>query len=67
MFLILAFTACLANQCQEFELTFSAEDLTLHQCMMGAQAPLAQWANQRPGWQVKKYECLEAKNRKVDA
>lgn len=54
----LFFVACLSvspQQCQERALTFS--DVSLMTCMTGAQAVLARWTGERPGWRVTRWRC----------
>ncbi len=54
----LAFTVCLlANpaNCEERSLLFV--DVSLMQCMTGAQGALAPWAEEHPTWQIGSYSC----------
>ena len=59
----LAFIVCLIDspdRCRDVGLTYSAENLTPMQCVIRAQPELAKWANEHPGWQVKRFTCRPA-------
>lgn len=60
----LVFTACLAAAasgetptppCRERSLLYT--DVSLMQCLSGAQVALAEWAGTHPGWQVERHAC----------
>jgi hypothetical protein len=54
----LVFIVCLAlapQQCEERVMTFT--DVTPSACAMGAQAEMAKWIGDRPGWRVARWRC----------
>jgi hypothetical protein len=54
----LAFTACLStapDTCESKALQFS--DLSMMACVVGAQAQLAEWAGEHPGWHIRRWTC----------
>lgn len=54
----LLFVACLAGaepECRERSLVFT--NVTLNQCLMGAQPELAKWANAHPGHMIESWRC----------
>ncbi len=60
----LVVAACLINQpsdCRDVHLTFDAEHVSLHQCMMYGQVELAKWASEHPGYVIKRWRCAPAK------
>lgn len=57
--LVLFLTACMyadTKHCQEQHLTIY-DDITPNQCMVIAQAELAQWSEAHPSWYVKEWKC----------
>jgi len=56
----LAFIACTLNACENRVLTYSAEEVSIMECIMYGQAELAKWAVDRPGWYIKKWKCRYA-------
>jgi len=59
----LVLTLCLLEnpqKCREEGLTFSAENLTPMQCVMGAQPVIAQHMELRPRWACRKWRCRPA-------
>lgn len=64
----LIFIACLSlspHQCEERVMTFT--DVTPLACAVGAQAVLAEWADDRPGWRIARWKCGVAGERAKDA
>ncbi len=54
----LAFVVCLSassTTCESRAMQFS--DISVRACTMGAQPQLAQWVNEHPGWQVRRWTC----------
>lgn len=54
----LIFVTCLVTaptECRERHLQFI--DVSVMECMMGAQPQLAEWAVQNPKWQVGRWKC----------
>lgn len=46
------------NVCTEKHLTFSAEAVSLHQCMTGALPVIAQWQADHPNWTTpRRWKC----------
>jgi hypothetical protein len=44
------------NMCEDKHLQFAAE-VSLNQCVMGAQPYVAKWISEHPSWTLKKYRC----------
>lgn len=64
----LLFVTCLAtapDQCQERSLIFS--DISLAQCLMGAQPELAKWVSAHPKDQIKSWRCQSVSFAERDA
>ncbi|TNC69827.1 hypothetical protein [Rubellimicrobium roseum] len=62
----LAFVVCLGTEpmrCEQKAMQFA--DVSLMACLMGAQPQLAEWLNDHPGWEVRRWTCqpLEAGRR----
>ncbi len=54
----LVFVACLAatpTTCEERRMQYV--NVSLMECMMGAQPQLAQWSETHPGWRVGRWQC----------
>ena len=54
----LAFTVCMMSSpglCEDRSLLFV--DVSLMQCMQGAQTVLAPWSAAHPGWNINSYRC----------
>lgn len=52
-------SACLVsdpNVCKDYKIPLST-DLDPTKCALYAPPHFAQWAEQHPGWQIKKWEC----------
>ncbi|MGA7116871.1 MAG: hypothetical protein WBY12_06725 [Hyphomicrobium sp.] len=47
-------------RCKDVALTYSAENLTPMQCMMGAQPEIAKWIEAHPKWALRKWTCHRA-------
>jgi hypothetical protein len=53
-----------AGSCVEEIVTDSSmtPDITFHECMKGAQAPLAKWMGEHPlyhsNWRIERYKCV---------
>ena len=45
------------DKCREEHLTFAAEKLTLHGCMMYGQFEIAKHMAYRPRWRVSRWRC----------
>ena len=59
-FIVLAFKVCLISDpshCELRELTYSANDVTLMQCVTQGQSEIARWAQDNPRWRVSKHRC----------
>jgi hypothetical protein len=54
---LLALVCTGAMACKDVSYTYDATQLSIMACMMGAQAELAKWTNEHPGWQVTKWSC----------
>lgn len=58
--IVLVLLVCLAGDaqtCKDVHLSYSAQSVTLMQCLMGGQAQIAQWSNGHPKWRVKRWKC----------
>lgn len=44
-------------QCREERLTFMAETVTPHQCMLFGQHEMAKWQEGHPNWQITRWRC----------
>lgn len=56
-------TVCLMAspaQCKEVRLTYTAEGITPHQCMMFGQVELAKWSEGHPKWRIARWKCQRA-------
>lgn len=54
----LIFVVCLSatpTTCENRAMQFV--DMTTTTCVMGAQPTLAQWVNEHPGWQIRRWTC----------
>ena len=47
-------------RCKDVALTYSAENLTPMQCVMGAQPEIAKWIEAHPKWALKRWTCHRA-------
>lgn len=59
----LLLSVCLIDapeRCKDVALTYSAENFTPFQCMMGAQPEIAKWSEGHPNWVVKRWVCQPA-------
>ncbi|MDX2258341.1 MAG: hypothetical protein NW205_05425 [Hyphomicrobiaceae bacterium] len=57
-------SACMIEdpaKCQDVNLTFMAETVTPHQCMMYGQFEIAKWVEGHPKWRVAKWRCGKAR------
>lgn len=45
------------SKCKDVHLTYAADSVTPHQCMMFGQAEIAKWIGSHPKWQVEKWKC----------
>lgn len=43
--------------CQDFRLSFMAQSVTPHQCMLYGQAEIAKWTAGHPNWSVQRWRC----------
>ena len=53
-------TVCLITtpaQCKDVHLSYTADSVTPHQCMMFGQAELAKWSEGHPKWRIEKWKC----------
>ncbi len=53
-------TVCLINtpgECKDVHLSYTADSVTPHQCMMFGQAELAKWSEGHPKWRIEKWKC----------
>ena len=48
------------ERCKDVHLSFAAQSVTPHQCMMYGQMELAKWTRGHPKWQVRKWKCGRA-------
>ena len=54
----LVFVACTTmapEHCEDHSLLYA--DVSLMQCMLGAQTVLAPWAGEHPGWRIERDRC----------
>ena len=57
--LAIILSACMANEpnvCKDNKIPLS-DDVDATRCAMAAPPHFAQWAEQHPGWQIKKWHC----------
>ena len=45
------------GKCKEVHLTYAAEAVTPHQCMMFGQAEIAKWSMGNPKWKIDRWKC----------
>lgn len=60
--LAIILSACLANDpsvCKDYKITLDT-DIDPTRCAMDAPPHFAQWVEEHPGWQIKKWRCAEA-------
>jgi hypothetical protein len=60
---ILLLTICLLadpGQCREESLSVSIEETAPMQCMIGAQALIAEWSVTHPKWKIERWRCRPA-------
>lgn len=64
--IILLFAACqIANptHCKDnYRIQFDSAEMTVRQCNMFAQIPLAKWTGEHPDWMITKFSCLNEKD-----
>ena len=48
------------SRCKDVSLTYSAEDMTLYQCMMMSPVEIAKWSEGHPNWVAKRWTCRPA-------
>lgn len=56
----LLLSVCLIDEprrCKEVNLTYTADAVTPHQCMMFGQAEIAKWSAGHPKWRIEKWKC----------
>ncbi len=54
----LAFKACtLLGLCHDESLLYDPNEVTMMTCLVAAQPELAKWANEHPGYVVKRWSC----------
>jgi hypothetical protein len=56
-------TVCLISspsQCKDVQLSFAADGITAHQCMMSGQVELAKWVEGHPKWRIDRWTCRPA-------
>lgn len=49
------------SRCEDVRLSYMAEAVTPHQCMMYGQAEIAKWTEGHPKWRVTKWRCGPAR------
>ncbi len=49
------------ERCKDVRLTYMAESVTAHQCMMLGQAEIAKWTEGHPNWRVTRWTCGTAR------
>jgi len=57
--LAIILSACLAhdpNVCKDYRISINP-DLDLNTCMIDAPPHFAQWAEEHPGWTIKRWRC----------
>lgn len=62
--IVLILSVCLiseADRCKDVHLTYSSENLTPAQCLIGAQPEIVRWSVGHPKWQVKRWKCDHAR------
>ncbi len=47
--------------CKTERLTYMAEQVTPHQCMLYGQHEIAKWQEGHPNWRVQKWSCGQAR------
>ncbi|MFN3867707.1 MAG: hypothetical protein ACK4MF_01420 [Hyphomicrobiaceae bacterium] len=45
------------TRCEDVRLSYMADAITPHQCMMYGQAEIAKWMEGHPKWRVAKWRC----------
>lgn len=45
------------DRCEDVKLSFMAQAVTPHQCMLNGQTEIAKWSAGHPKWGVRKWTC----------
>lgn len=45
------------HRCKDVHLTYVAETVSMHECMMYGQNEIAKWSEGNPNWRVQKWSC----------
>lgn len=48
-------------RCQDVRLSYMAQSVTPHQCMMYGQSEIAKWLEGHPKWKVSRWRCGTAR------
>ncbi len=48
-------------KCEDVRLSFMAQSVTPHQCMMYGQSEIAKWMEGHPKWNIQRWRCGAAK------
>jgi hypothetical protein len=65
--LAIIISACMANDpnvCKDYKIPIS-DDVDPMNCAMQAPPHFAQWADEHPGWQIKKWRCSSSSEEKI--
>lgn len=65
--LAIILSACMMNEpnvCKDYKIPLST-DVDLGRCAMDAPPYFAQWADEHPGWQIKRWRCTSADEEKI--
>jgi hypothetical protein len=65
--LAIILSACMANDpnvCKDYKIPLSS-DVDINRCAIDAPPHFAQWAEQHPGWQIKRWRCTAGSEEKI--
>jgi hypothetical protein len=65
--LAIVISACMANDpavCKDYKIPLNIDSDPMH-CAMDAPPHFARWADEHPGWQIKRWRCTAASEEKI--
>lgn len=48
-------------RCKDVRLSYLADSVTPHQCMLYGQAEIAKWTEGNPNWKIERWSCGQAR------
>ncbi len=61
-------SACMANDpnvCKDYKIPLSDQVSDINSCAMDAPPHFAQWSEEHPGWQIKRWRCTSGNEEKI--